>query len=198
MLRQLWTAECPMSADCFVFLDRDGTLIRHIPYLCDPSQVELLPTVRDGLQKLKEAGCRLFLHTNQSGVARGYFTLQQAEACNARMIELLGLGSMIFDDTCIATEGPDDEHLYRKPSPRFALEVLDLARATPENLYYVGDNPSDLLTAINAGGTGLGVQTGEFKLRELFANDPPPGRVAVFDTFSEAADYVLAECADVE
>lgn len=187
-----------MSADCFVFLDRDGTLIRHIPYLHEPSQVELLPTVKDGLTRLKVAGCRLFLHTNQSGVARGYFTREQAEACNIRMIELLGLGDMIFEGTCIATEGPDDDQLYRKPSTRFAREVLQRAKASPEKLYYVGDNPSDLLTAINVGGTGLGVQTGEFELRGLFANNPPPGRVAVFDTFGDAADHILADCADVE
>ena len=187
-----------MSATCFVFLDRDGTLIRHIPYLCDPSKVELLPTVQDGLQRLRQAGCRLFLHTNQSGVARGYFTLEQAEACNARMIELIGLGDTIFDEICIATEGPDEEPIYRKPSPRFAMEVLDRTNATPERLYYVGDNPTDLLTALNVGGTGLGVQTGEFQLHELFAQTEPQGRVLVFNTFGEAVNQIIAEFAHDE
>ena len=58
-----------------LFLDRDGTLIFDKHYLSDPAGVELIPGVTDALRKAKELGYQLFLFTNQSGVARGVYTL---------------------------------------------------------------------------------------------------------------------------
>src|SRR5690606_10607629 len=69
-------------------LDRDGTLIRHVHFLADAAAVEILPGVREGLKGVIEAGVLLFLHSNQSGVGRGYFSMEAVEACNRRMIEL--------------------------------------------------------------------------------------------------------------
>ena len=69
----------------YVVLDRDGTLIRHVPYLSRPEQVEVLPGVVAGLTELRKAGCKLFLHTNQSGIGRGYFSLEEALAVAARI-----------------------------------------------------------------------------------------------------------------
>src|SRR5690606_29851527 len=132
-----------------VVLDRDGTLIRHIPYLHDPSQVEILPTVREGVEALLHAGHKLYLHTNQSGIGRGRFTLEQASACNEAMLRLLGLGMDLFQDMCISPERPDEEVLYRKPSPNFGLELLAKYGMAKNDLYYLGDNLTDLLTARN-------------------------------------------------
>jgi len=134
-----------------LFLDRDGTLIRHVHYLHDPAGVELLPGVKEALAKARELGYLLFLHTNQSGVGRGMFTLEQAEACNRRMVELIGLGQNIFDGICTATESPDQPRIYRKPSPKFAQEMaakhgLDLARC-----WMVGDFAVDIETAFATG-----------------------------------------------
>jgi D-glycero-D-manno-heptose 1,7-bisphosphate phosphatase len=134
-----------------LFLDRDGTLIRHIAYIHEPEKVELIPGVRAALARAKELGYLLFMHTNQSGVGRGMFTLAQAEACNRRVVELLGLGDGIFDAICTAPEAPWDPPVYRKPSPRFAREMaekhgLDLARS-----WMVGDHANDVETALAAG-----------------------------------------------
>jgi D-glycero-D-manno-heptose 1,7-bisphosphate phosphatase len=134
-----------------LFLDRDGTLIRHVHYLHDPAGVELLPGVAAALAKAGALGYLLFLHTNQSGVGRGMFKLEQALACNERMIELLGLGADVFADICVAPEAPGQPVVYRKPSPRFAQEMakkhgLDLARC-----WMVGDYTADMETAFAAG-----------------------------------------------
>jgi D-glycero-D-manno-heptose 1,7-bisphosphate phosphatase len=134
-----------------LFLDRDGTLIRHVHYLHNPMEVELLPGITAALAQAKKLGYLLFLHTNQSGVGRGMFTLAQAEACNRRMIELIGLGENIFTDICTATEAPGQPQVYRKPSPKFAREMaakhgLDLARC-----WMVGDYAADVETAFAAG-----------------------------------------------
>ncbi len=62
-----------MSLAKAVFLDRDGTLIRNVPYCSDPAKVEILPGVAQSLRKLKELGFKLVVVTNQSGIGRGYF-----------------------------------------------------------------------------------------------------------------------------
>jgi len=134
-----------------LFLDRDGTLIRHVHYLHKPEEVELLPGVAVALKRARELGYLLFLHTNQSGVGRGMFTLAEVDACNLRMIELLGLGAGVFTGICVAPEAPEQPVVYRKPSPRFAREMaakydLDLGKC-----WMVGDYPADMETAFAAG-----------------------------------------------
>lgn len=179
------------GAPYLIFLDRDGTLIRHIPYLCDPTQVTLLPGVRDGLARLKAAGHLLFLHTNQSGVGRGYFTLEQAIACNERMIELLAFPSSPFEAICVAPEHPDVEPLYRKPSPRFAQEMAARHGASPAQILYIGDAPSDLLAAKAAGGIGLGVNTGDGPLPERLKAQGLDKVFDIFETFNAAVNHIL-------
>jgi len=133
-----------------VFFDRDGTLIRHVHYLHQPELVELLPGVRESLRFLKERGVLLFLFTNQSGVAKGLFTLADVEAVNRRMLELLSLGDDLFTDVCIATEMPSDAPKYRKPSPRFILESLAKYGIEPADAVMVGDNPTDWEAGVRA------------------------------------------------
>jgi D-glycero-D-manno-heptose 1,7-bisphosphate phosphatase len=151
-----------------LFLDRDGTLIRHIAYIHEPERVELMPGVREALARARELGYLLFMHTNQSGVGRGMFTLAQAEACNARVVELLGLGAGVFDGVCTAPEAPWAPVEYRKPSPRFAREMaekygLDLARS-----WMVGDHANDVETGLAAGMQAAALE-GEHLRDEHFA-----------------------------
>jgi len=134
-----------------LFLDRDGTLIRHVHYLHDPAGVELLPGVAAALAKARDLGYLLFLHTNQSGVGRGMFKLEQAQACNARMIELLGLGADVFADICVAPEAPGQPVVYRKPSPRFAREMAEKHGLDLPRCWMVGDYLADVETAFAAG-----------------------------------------------
>ncbi len=176
-----------------IFLDRDGTLIRHIPYLCDPNQVQLLPGVNQGLKQLKAAGHLLFLHTNQSGVGRGYFPIQKAIDCNSKLIEKLEAGTPFFEKICIAPEHPDEPQIYRKPSPKFALEMCEKYNISPEHIIYIGDAPSDLLAGRNAGGTAIGVNTGDGPLREKLKQQGLDNIFAVFDSFEEAVHYLLSK-----
>lgn len=133
-----------------LFLDRDGTLIEHVPYLHDPAGVVLLPGVREALHRAKQASIRLFLFTNQSGVGRGLFTLADAEAVNRRMLDLLGLGSDLFTAICIATERPDEPSAYRKPSPRFIDETLALHGIDRDAAWMLGDSAVDWEAGVNA------------------------------------------------
>ena len=144
-----------------LFLDRDGTIIFDKHHIHDPRDVRLVPETAAALAAVRAAGYRLFISTNQSGIGRGYFTWAQYEACNARMLELLGLGDDLFTEIKAAPEVPDVPSLYRKPSPRFIEEMvakyaLDLAAS-----WMVGDRPSDWEAGLNAGIRGAAVRTGK-------------------------------------
>jgi D-glycero-D-manno-heptose 1,7-bisphosphate phosphatase len=144
-----------------LFLDRDGTLIYDKHYLADPAGVELIPGVADALRRARSLGYRLFIHTNQAGIGRGYYTLDAVLRCNERMNELLGLPRPIFDDICIAPERPDEPPVYRKPSPRFVLESIARHQLDPRQCWMVGDRETDIETGRAAQIRGAAVCTGK-------------------------------------
>ncbi len=138
-----------------LFLDRDGTIIRDKKYLSDPEGVQLMPGAADGLREALKHGYKLFLHTNQSGVGRGWFGIETVHACNHRMLDLLDLPDPGFTEICIAPESPDEPAVYRKPSPRFINEMIAQHGLDSEHCYMAGDRDSDLLSALNAGITPI-------------------------------------------
>ncbi|MEM0966881.1 MAG: HAD-IIIA family hydrolase [Verrucomicrobiota bacterium] len=132
-----------------LFLDRDGTLIRDQNYLSDPSKVEPLPGAGEALLRCRKAGLLLFLFTNQSGIGRGYFSMEDAEACNRATEVRLGLTGG-FDEICIAPETPEDPPVYRKPSPRFILEMIAKHNLEPSRVWMIGDRASDVEAGLAA------------------------------------------------
>ncbi|MBA3849195.1 MAG: hypothetical protein C0502_04265 [Opitutus sp.] len=145
-----------------LFLDRDGTLIHDRDYLADPAGVELIPGVPGALRRARDLGYLLFLFTNQSGIGRGYHTIEDTRRCNARMLELIGLGPDLFAGVCIAPEAPDQPSLYRKPSPRFVLESIARHGLDPALCWMVGDRESDLDAGLSAGIRAAAVCTGKY------------------------------------
>ena len=154
----------------YIVFDRDGTLIKHIPYLSNPSQVKLFGDTIKSINLLRENGVKLFLHTNQSGVSRNFFKIEDAISCNNKLIELLGMGENIFEKICIAEDYPAKEDSYRKPSPKFGLEIIEKYKINNQDLFYVGDSTSDLETALNIGCKCFGVNTGLVDLKSSNEN----------------------------
>ncbi|MEO7412135.1 MAG: HAD-IIIA family hydrolase [Opitutaceae bacterium] len=168
-----------------LFLDRDGTLIIDKVYLADTAGVELIPGTAEGLRRARALGYKLFLFTNQSGIARGLHTLEDTLRVNARVEELLGMASPVFDDVCIAPEMPGQPSLYRKPSPRFILEKIAQHQLDPQQSWMVGDSAADIGAGLGAHINVAAVRTGKV--------DPAPlpevlaGQVPVFRNFGEFA-----------
>lgn len=151
----------PAGTGRALFLDRDGTLILDKHYLSDPAGVEMIPGVPAALQRARELGYELFLFTNQSGIGRGMYTLEDALRCNARMEELIGLPTPLFTDICIAPEAPEAPSQYRKPSPRFILESIQRHALDPAHCWMVGDREADVQAGWNAGIRAAAVCTGK-------------------------------------
>lgn len=133
-----------------VFLDRDGTLIYDKDYLHDPNLVELIPRTQEAVIQLAEAGYLLFLFTNQSGIGRGYFPIEDAIACNQKTEELLGK-NFCFHEICIAPEAPDQPSQYRKPSPLFIEEMIAKYDLSKKDCWMIGDRLSDIEAGYRAG-----------------------------------------------
>jgi len=143
-------ASQPSEVRAALFLDRDGTVIRDVGYLSEPDGVELLDGAKDALHRVCRSH-RLYLFTNQSGIGRGYFTLEQAQAVNARMMALLALPPPGFAAVCIAPETTGQPFIYRKPSPAFILERIAADGLDPARCWMIGDRLSDLQAGVNAG-----------------------------------------------
>lgn len=144
-----------------LFLDRDGTLVVDTHYLHRPDDLQPLPGVGDALRAAVDAGYRLFLFTNQSGIGRGYYSLEDAVRCNACMVEILGFQADPFTKTCIAPETPDEPTVYRKPSPRFILEMREQYGLDPAHCWMVGDKLCDVEAGCNGGIRCAFVRTGK-------------------------------------
>lgn len=126
-----------------IFFDRDGTLIDDKHYLSDPHDVELIEGVGDALRRALKLGYALFLFSNQSGVGRGYFSLDDVYACNQRMLTLMGFDKTPFLEVCLAVERPDQSQVYRKPSPKFIVEMVVKYNLDVTQCYMVGDKVAD-------------------------------------------------------
>ncbi len=166
-----------------LFLDRDGTLIVAKDYLSAPEGVELIPGVCKGLHHALKCDYHLFLLTNQSGVGRGWYSMDDVHACNRRMLELLELPEPGFKEICIAPESPDEPPKYRKPSPRFILEMVEKYKLNTTQCTMVGDQLTDIESGINAGINVAAVKTRKRETEEQLFNFPK--KVPVYENLKE-------------
>lgn len=138
-----------------IFLDRDNTLnVDRDGYVGDWKKIELFPEVIPVLRAMRSASYLLFLVTNQSGVGRGYFSLEDVDKCNRRLLELIGDGH-IFAEICVSTGTPERPDPRRKPSPKFPLEMCAKFSLHPGRCWVIGDGPCDMEMAERAGMRGL-------------------------------------------
>ncbi len=174
-----------------VFLDRDGTLIEEAHYLCRPEQVHFFPNAVRALRRLADNGFLLFIVSNQSGVGRGYFTLQDVEAVNARVATELAAEKVRCERVYIAPEAPDQPSRGRKPSPQFLFDARDEFGIALADSFMIGDKLIDLECGWNAGvRRSLLVRTGYGA--ELEKSSPERLKTAVVvDDLSAAADWIL-------
>jgi D-glycero-D-manno-heptose 1,7-bisphosphate phosphatase len=138
-----------------IFLDRDGTVIVDAGYPRDPAQVSLLPGAIDSLRRLHEAGFLLVVISNQSGIGRGFVTIEEAEAVHARFVEVLAQHGLELAGSYYCPHAPEDGCDCRKPSPGLLVRAADELGIDLGRSYLVGDKESDVEAAGRAGSTGV-------------------------------------------
>lgn len=173
-----------------VFLDRDGTIIEDRHYLHSPDGVVLLPGAARAIARLNHAEVPVVLITNQSGLGRGYFTVEQYEAVHARMIELLALDGAKLDASYYCADSPEVKNSCRKPSARLFRKAirehdLDMSRAI-----YIGDRWRDLAPMLELGGKGILVESGHTSFEDFtFAQK----HARVVESLEDAVEQIFEE-----
>jgi len=143
-----------------VFIDRDGTLIVEREYLSNPALVKLGQNAVPALRRLLTLQVPLIVLTNQSGIGRGFFSLEEAEAVNRRVADLYAAEGIHFTCWYMCPHRSEEDCECRKPKAGMARAAaatfdLDLGRSA-----MIGDNRSDVELAANFGGLGVLVETG--------------------------------------
>lgn len=128
----------------FVILDRDGTIIIERNYLSDHSQVELIPNAAIGLKKLRELGLGLLVVTNQAGVGRGYFRLDDLKLIHKRMIDLLFIEGVTLDGIYFCPHIPEDNCNCRKPKLGLIKKAVKEHNFDPKKCFVIGDKALDI------------------------------------------------------
>jgi D-glycero-D-manno-heptose 1,7-bisphosphate phosphatase len=179
--------------NCAVFLDRDGTLIEEKNYLHRPEEVVIYPGTGPALKRLQDAGFKLIMVTNQSGVGRGYFRLEDVHRVHEHLCRELARDGVCIEKIYIAPEAPDTPSRGRKPSAAFLFDARDEFGIDLGRSYIVGDKQIDLECGWNAGvRRSILVRTGYGSKQAETPIDP---RAVVVDGLPEAAQWILNQAA---
>jgi D-glycero-D-manno-heptose 1,7-bisphosphate phosphatase len=144
-----------------VLFDRDETIVVDVPFNGDPAQVRPMPRARELLDRLRDAGLVLAVVSNQSGVGRGFITMEQVNAVNRRVDELLGPFAGFF----VCPHAPEDTCECRKPHPKLIFDAARALGVEPARCAVVGDRESDVAAARNAGAMPFRI-TGAYTLAD--------------------------------
>ena len=134
-----------------MLLDRDGTIMEDRQYVGNPRDVALLPLAGEGLRCLQRAGWRLLVVTNQSGVGRGFFGMEDVERVHRRLEELLAAEDVVIEAFYVCPHRPEEACLCRKPRPGMGLRAMKDFDFSPSQALVVGDRESDVLFGRNLG-----------------------------------------------
>ena len=180
-----------------VFLDRDGTIIAHVPYLSDPRDVRLLPGAATAIARLRASGRACVVVTNQSVIGRGMITEDDLSEIHAEMIRQLAAEDAEVDDIrfCPVAPAVDDRSVIecqdRKPGPGMLFRAAARMGLDLDASWMVGDHVSDVLAGINAGCLGsILIRCGK-PLEESDLARLPAGTYHDLPDLAAAADLIL-------
>jgi HAD superfamily hydrolase (TIGR01662 family) len=165
-----------------VLVDRDGTIVKDVPYNADPGRVEPMPGAAAALQRLRQAGIPIAVISNQSGIGRGLLDRREVDAVNERIEELLGP----FDAWLVCPHTDADGCDCRKPMPGLVRQAAHRLGVAPEDCVVIGDIGADMGSAQAAGARAILVPTIQTRPDEVRA---APQHAT---TLTAAVDIVLA------
>jgi histidinol-phosphate phosphatase family protein len=140
-----------------IFFDRDDTLIIDKNYMFKPDDLEFFPDTISTLKSLQQAGYLLFIVTNQSGVGRGYFSVDQMHEFNNHMLRDLKSKGIEIKELVFCPHAPDDGCDCRKPSPKLINELCQKYNILKSQSFMVGDKVSDVESGKAAGLKSIGI-----------------------------------------
>lgn len=180
-----------------IFIDKDGTLIEDVPYNVNPELVRFATGAIEGLKGLKDKGYLLIMISNQSGVARGYFSEDALEQLKVKLQEMLSKSGVRFDDLLFCPHHPDGTvSRYsvvcecRKPKPGMILQAAKKFNIDLRESWMIGDILHDVEAGNKAGCRTILIDNGN-ETEWFLSPDRQPTAIAA--TFNEAASIIIRE-----
>ena len=172
-----------------VFLDRDGTLNKDHGCVHKVEDFELLPGVIEGL-KLLSAEFIFFIVTNQSGIGRGMYTIEDVEKFNGKLVNELKKKYIHIKKIYICAHLTKDNCNCRKPNAKFINEAEKEFNINLKNSWVVGDKPADIKMGTKSGCRSVYVFNGHGKkcLKDLERDNLNPDFIA--KGFYEASNFI--------
>lgn len=174
-----------------IILDRDGVINEDSDaYIKSPEEWIPIPGSLEAIARLTQAGYRVVVATNQSGLARGFFDVPTLHAMHRKMDKLLApLGGQV-EAVFFCPHGPDDGCGCRKPAPGLFHEIAARYHTSLAEVPAVGDSLRDVEAAQAVGARPVLVRTG--KGRRTLKLEQLPQDIEVYDDLAEFVDVLLA------
>lgn len=175
-----------------IILDRDGVINQDSDdYIKTVDEFIPLPGSLEAIARLHQAGYRVTVATNQSGIARGYYDIATLNAMHDKLRRLLSNLGAGIDMIAFCPHGPDDNCDCRKPKPGLYREIAKRFETSLEGVPIIGDSLRDLQAAVEVGAKPILVRTGK-GMRTLEKKGELEG-IPVYDDLAAAVTALLEE-----
>jgi D-glycero-D-manno-heptose 1,7-bisphosphate phosphatase len=176
-----------------VILDRDG-VINHDSdqYIKSPSEWIPIEGSLNAIARLSHAGYRVFIATNQSGLARGLFDIETLHEIHQKMLSEVQRRGGTIDAILFCPHGPEEQCGCRKPQPGLYLEVARRAGHSIKGIPVIGDSLRDLQAAEAVGARPILVRTGKGE-RTIAQHADHLADIPIFDDLASAVESLLIE-----
>ena len=172
-----------------IFLDRDGVINKEVGYLKRIEDFIFIDGVFESCLSFKKLDYQIIIISNQSGIARGYFTLFEYEKLTKWMLNQFSKKNISILDVFFCPHGPKSECGCRKPKPGMYINIADRMNIDLTSCYAIGDSPRDIEAARAVDCKALGVLTGNgIEIQENNKYDIP-----IFTDLYEAAEFVISQ-----
>jgi D-glycero-D-manno-heptose 1,7-bisphosphate phosphatase len=173
-----------------VILDRDGVINEdRDDFVKSPAEWVPITDSLEAIANLTQAGWRVVVATNQSGLGRGLFDMQALNSMHEKMHRLVNQAGGRIDAVVFCPHTKNDQCDCRKPAPGMVLEIAERFNARLDGLPMIGDSLRDLLAIDAAGGLPILVKTG--KGMKTLEQGGLPEKTRIFDNLYEAAEFLI-------
>ncbi len=174
-----------------VILDRDGVINKDsATYIKHPDEWIPITGSLEAIAKLNHANYRVVVATNQSGLGRGLFNIDQLHAIHQKMFDALAQQGGYIDSIFFCPHTPDENCGCRKPKPGLLLEIADRLNIDLSETIFIGDSLKDIQAAQNAGAKAALVLTGNGKTTISQLNDSD--NIPTYNDLASAVDALIA------
>jgi len=176
-----------------LILDRDGVInYDSDKYVKNIDEWEAIPESLEAIANITQLGYKIVVCTNQSGIGRGLFTLEELNDIHDKMHRLVEQSGGSITAIVFCPHRPEDNCNCRKPKPGMIIDICERFNIENlENIMMVGDSDRDLQAIAAAGGIPVLVKTGNGK-KTLSKGKIPPGTL-VFENLLEVSEYLMAK-----